>query len=104
METHRRGADGRRRFSADFKQAQLARLARQDVTFAELSQELDISQSVLRRWTHLSDRAATQQSPQTIMLFRRLNSSRRSFAFESWSVRWAGRPWRWRYSRQLGTK
>lgn len=56
METHRRGSDGRRRFSADFKREQLGRLARQEVTFAELSRELGIDQSVLRRWKHLSER------------------------------------------------
>ena len=56
METHRRGADGRRRFSADFKREQLARIARQEVTFSELSRELGIDQSVLRRWKHLSER------------------------------------------------
>jgi transposase len=56
METHRRGADGRRRFSAEFKRDQLGRLTRQEVTFAELSRELGIDQSVLRRWKHLSER------------------------------------------------
>lgn len=59
METHRRGADGRRRFSADFKREQVARLGRQEVTFAELSRELGIDQSVLRRWKHLSERGGT---------------------------------------------
>lgn len=56
METHRRGADGRRRFSADFKRDQLARITREEVTFAELSRELGIDQSVLRRWKQLAER------------------------------------------------
>lgn len=56
MEMHRRGSDGRRRFSADFKREQVARLARQEVTFAELGRELGIDQSVLRRWKYLAER------------------------------------------------
>jgi hypothetical protein len=40
MQTHRRGSDGRRYFTAEFKQEQLARVARQELTFAELSTEL----------------------------------------------------------------
>ena len=56
METHRRGSDGRRRFSADFKREQLGRPDRQEATFAELSRELGIDQSVLRRWKHLAER------------------------------------------------
>ena len=54
METHRRGTDGRRLFTAPFKQEQLARIARGELTLAELSRELSISPSVVRRWQHLS--------------------------------------------------
>jgi len=54
METHRRGADGRRIFTADFKQEQIARVARQELTISELARELSISPSVVRRWQHLS--------------------------------------------------
>ena len=54
METHRRGSDGRRYFTAEFKQAQLTRVAREELTFAELSRELAVSPSVLRRWHRLS--------------------------------------------------
>jgi transposase len=53
MEKHRRGSDGRRRFSAEFKREQMARVGRKEVTIAELSRELDIDQSVVRRWKHL---------------------------------------------------
>ena len=53
METPRRGTDGRRRFSAEFKREQLARVQRQELTIAELSRELGIDHSVLRRWQHL---------------------------------------------------
>lgn len=54
METHRRGTDGRRIFTADFKQEQIARVARQELTISELARELSISPSVVRRWQHLS--------------------------------------------------
>ena len=54
METHRRGTDGRRLFTAQFKQEQLARLAREQLTLAELARELSISPSVVRRWQQLS--------------------------------------------------
>ncbi len=56
METHRRGADGRRLFTAEFKQEQIARVARQELTLAELSRELAVSPSVVRRWQVLRDR------------------------------------------------
>lgn len=59
METHRRGSDGRRYFTAEFKQEQLTRVARQELTFAELSRELAISPSVLRRWHRLSTNGST---------------------------------------------
>jgi hypothetical protein len=35
METHRQGADGHRLFTAQFKQEQIARLAREELTLAE---------------------------------------------------------------------
>ena len=54
METHRRGADGRRLFNAPFKQEQLARIARGELTLPELARELAISPSVVRRWQRLS--------------------------------------------------
>jgi transposase len=53
MEKQRRGADGRRLFSAEFKREQIARVVRKELTFAELSRELGIDQSVVRRWQHL---------------------------------------------------
>ena len=43
METHRRGSDGRRYFTADFKQEQIARVAKQELTISELARELSIS-------------------------------------------------------------
>ena len=54
METHRRGSDGRRMFTTEFKQEQLARVGRQELTLSELARELAISPSVVRRWQHLS--------------------------------------------------
>jgi transposase len=54
METPRRGSDGRRYCTADVKQEQLARVAKQELTLAELARELSISPSVVRRWQHVS--------------------------------------------------
>ena len=53
METHRRGSDGRRRFSPEFKREQVGRLVRGEVTVAELSREFAISESLVRRWKQL---------------------------------------------------
>ena len=58
METQRRGSDGRRLFSAEFKREQVARVLRKEITFAELSRELGIDQSVVRRWQNLIDRGS----------------------------------------------
>ena len=46
METHRRGSDGRRFFTAQFKQEQIARVDRQELTLSELARELAVSPSV----------------------------------------------------------
>jgi transposase len=54
METHRRGSDGRRLFTAQFKQEQIARVSRGELTVPELSRELAVSPSVVRRWLRLS--------------------------------------------------
>ena len=59
METQRRGTDGRRIFSAEFKREQIARVLRRELTIAELSRELSVEQSVVRRWKHLADRGST---------------------------------------------
>jgi transposase len=58
MEAHRRGADGRRLFTAQFKQEQIARVTRGEVTAAELSRELAVYPSVVRRWLRLSTRGS----------------------------------------------
>lgn len=47
METHRRGSDGRRIFSAQFKQEQIARVVKGELTLAELARELAVSPSVV---------------------------------------------------------
>ncbi len=54
METFRRGANGKRLFTTEFKRDQIARLSHGEETVAELSREHNISQSVIRRWVHLS--------------------------------------------------
>ena len=43
METHRRKADGRRVFTPQFKQEQVARVERQELTVAELARELAVA-------------------------------------------------------------
>ena len=50
MDSVPRRADGRRIFSADFKQAQLARVERGEVTMAELARELGVIPGLVRRW------------------------------------------------------
>jgi transposase len=59
METHRRGADGRRLFTTAFTQERLARVAKGELTLAELARELAISLSVVRRWQHLNTNGST---------------------------------------------
>lgn len=58
METHARASDGRRRFTAEFKREQMSRVSRGEVTLAELSREIDVSPSVVRRWKHLVERGS----------------------------------------------
>ena len=58
METHRRGSDGRRVFTADFKREQIERVLRGSITPSELSRELSVSPSVVRRWKHLAERGS----------------------------------------------
>jgi transposase len=53
MENVPRRADGRRIFSADFKQEQLARVERGEVTMAELARELGVIPGLVRRWKYL---------------------------------------------------
>ena len=49
METHRRKADGRRIFTPQVKQEQVARLGRQELTVAELACELAMAPQLIRR-------------------------------------------------------
>ena len=53
MAAQRRGADGRRLFTAEFKREQIGRVVSGEVTLAELSRELQVSPSVVRRWKQL---------------------------------------------------
>lgn len=59
METHRRKADGRRIFTPQFKQEQVARIERQEVTVAELSRELAVSPQLIRQWQRLCTAGST---------------------------------------------
>lgn len=58
MESHRRAADGRRMFTPQFKQEQLARIERQEVTGAELARELSVSAQLVRQWQRLSTKGS----------------------------------------------
>src|SRR3990172_1399523 len=58
METEGRASDGRRRFTAEFKRDQISRVIRGEITLSELSREIDVSPSVVRRWKHLVDRGS----------------------------------------------
>jgi transposase len=49
----RRGADGRRLFTTEFKKAQIARVLGGEITQAELVRELDVSPSVVGKWKRL---------------------------------------------------
>jgi transposase len=59
MEGFRRAADGRRMFTAQFKQEQLARVARDEVTIAELAREVSVSPQLIRQWQRLSANGST---------------------------------------------
>ena len=48
-----RKSDGRRIFTAEFKQEQITRVLHGELTLAELSKELKIARSLLQRWKRL---------------------------------------------------
>lgn len=50
MEKHQKGSDGRRLFSAEFKQEAVRRVTSGEITAAELSRELGIQPSLLQHW------------------------------------------------------
>jgi len=50
MEKQARGSDGRRLFSAEFKQEAVRRVTSGEITAAELSRELGIHPSLLQHW------------------------------------------------------
>lgn len=54
----RRGSDGRRLFTTEFKKEQIGRVLRGEVTLAELARELDVYPSVIGRWKRLFDQGA----------------------------------------------
>jgi transposase len=80
MQKHRRGSDGRRRFSAEFKREQMARVGRKELTLAELSRELDVDPSVVRRWKHLIERGgetAVAANGDVVPAFKRREAEQR---------------------------
>lgn len=54
-----RGADGRRLFTPAFKKEQIERVLRGELTLAELTRELDVSPSVVRRWKRLVEQGSS---------------------------------------------
>ena len=54
-----RGADGRRLFTPEFKKQQIGRVLRGEVTLSELTRELDVSPSVVRKWKRLFEQGST---------------------------------------------
>ena len=55
MGTFKRGSDGRRRFTPQFKQEQIQRVVRQEISVPELSRELSLTPSLVYRWLRLAD-------------------------------------------------
>jgi len=59
MEKQQRGSDGRRRFTAEFKQQAVRRIVGGECTAAELSRELGVNQALLYRWKRRVDGGAS---------------------------------------------
>jgi transposase-like protein len=53
-----RKSDGRRIFTDEFKRKQIGRVARGELTLAELSRQLGIARSLLQRWKRLMPQGA----------------------------------------------
>ncbi len=77
METHRRGASGRRLFTSEFKSEQIGRVVRGEVSPAELTRELDVSPSVVRRWKHLAESGseAAMEANEEVVPIRELRAA-----------------------------
>ena len=53
-----RKADGRRVFTAEFKQQVVARIQQEETTVAAVSRELGIQPALIRRWIKLTERGS----------------------------------------------
>jgi transposase-like protein len=84
MESIARRADGRRIFSAVFKQEQLARVDRGELTQAELARELGVLPGLVRRRKHLATKGS-----EAAVVSSRLTALRSFFAtfFTAWRAR-----------------
>ena len=60
-----RKSDGRRIFTAEFKQEQIERVLRGELTLAELSRKLGIAPSLLQRWKRLHPNGLATTRPRT---------------------------------------
>lgn len=86
MEKHQKGSDGRRLFSAEFKQEAVRSVTSGEITAAELSRELRIQPSLPEHWKRriTSGARVAVTANEDIVLVR--SSRRHSSAFVSWSV------------------
>jgi transposase-like protein len=102
MGEHRRKADGRRVFSAEFKRTQVQRILTGEKTVAELSRELDIGPSVIRNWARRSEAGATTAVAANEDVVPPASCGRPTAASGSSSGCWARSRWRSRSWRRPG--
>ena len=55
MESFKRGSDGRRRFSSEFRKQIVLRVGRKEQSVAELSREIGVVPSLIHRWVKLAE-------------------------------------------------
>ena len=55
MESFKRGSDGRRRFSSDFRKSIVLRVARKEQSVAEIAREIGVVPSLIHRWVKLAE-------------------------------------------------
>ena len=55
MESFKRGADGRRYFSSEFRKSIVFRVGRKEQSVAEISREIGVTPSLIHRWVKLSE-------------------------------------------------
>ena len=105
METQGRASDGSRRFTAEFKRDQISRVIRGEITLSELSREIDVSPSVVRRWKHLVDRASqTAVAANEEVVPASFAAGRPAADQRARAGARGARRWRWKSSRRPETR